>query len=168
MNHLSFAVLGTFQLLGLILFPSGYAQAQYGRQGWRQQDAIDIVVGGDFGFHLITGNSAEESTAALLSNRQDFENNKLNYRFGLNYNFGLSPTLSVKAGLRYANPGFTTSPVVAFDPEEDINTVKKQFEPFGSEYRYEYQMFEMPLGVKYSLVNSVCEPYFEAGISTAI
>lgn len=168
MNHLSFAVLGTFQLLCLIFFPSGYAEAQYGRQGWRQQDAIDIVVGGEFGLHLISGKTADESTAAMVHNRQGYENNKLNYRFGLNYYLGLSPSLSIKAGLRYANPGFATSPVEAFDPTQDINTVVKHFEPFGSEYRYEYQMFEFPLGVKYTLINSVCEPYFEAGISPAV
>ncbi len=166
MKNLSFSLFGS--VIFLLLSSASDLCAQYGRSGWRQQDAFDVVVGGDFGFHLISGNTADEAAAAMISNRQGYENNKLNYRLGFNYYLGLSPSLAIKAGARYANPGFTTSPVESFDPAQDINTVGKEFEPFGSEYRYEYQMFEFPLGVKYTLINSICEPYFEAGISPAI
>ncbi|KGE89764.1 MAG: outer membrane beta-barrel protein [Phaeodactylibacter xiamenensis] len=166
MKNLSFPLFGIITLL--FLSSASDLCAQYGRSGWRQQDAFDVVVGGDFGFHLISGNTADEAAAPMISNRQGYENNKLNYRLGFNYYLGLSPSLAIKAGARYANPGFTTSPVESFDPAQDINTVGKEFEPFGSEYRYEYQMFEFPVGVKYTLINSICEPYFEVGISPAI
>ena len=144
------------------------AEAQYGRTHFRQRSAIDLVIGGDFGFHLISGNTANPEAQQFVLNREGYEQNKLNYRFGLNYHHGITRSLTAKIGIRYANPGFVTSPIEIFDPNQDINTVEKVFEPFGAEYRYEYQMIALPLGVKYTLANAVCEPYFEAGVSPAL
>jgi len=154
----------TLSMLFSFLFTT-ISSAQYGRMNWRQRSSIDLIVGGDFGFRLIDGNSADPQVQQMMSNREDHENQKLNYRFGFNYYQGLTPALSLKTGLRFANPGFIINSVESFDLEQDINEVEKEFTLWGPEYKYDYQMIEIPLGAKYTLIGTTCEPYFEAGIA---
>lgn len=149
----------------LMFFCPTVSYSQYGRMKWKQRSSIDLVIGGDYGFRLIDGNSANPNVQELILNRQEHENQKLNYRFGFNYYQGLTYSIALKTGLRFANPGFVIHSVESFDVEQDINEIKKVFIPRGPEYKYEYQMIEIPLGVKYTIVGYTCEPYFEAGIA---
>lgn len=130
-----------------------------------QKSTLDIVIGGDFGFRLIQGNSSDTESNQKLQNREGFENQKLNHRFGFNYYHGISERISIKTGLRIANPGFGFSNVNKIDPKTDINLIEKSYQQNGLEYRYNYQMLEIPLGIKYVITGSTCKPYLELALS---
>lgn len=141
-----------------------------GQSGWNSKlsNSIDVVIGGDFGFRMITRTSSDPETQQEFENRRNLEKYKLNYRFGFNYYQGITGNLSIKTGLRFANPGFSISDTNLEDLNEDINGIEKKWISEGSEYRYNYHMIEIPLGVKYVISNTYCDPYFEAGLSANV
>ena len=148
-------------LLSIASFNSMKAQ-----RGYKISNSFDLVIGGDFGFRTIDYNESSQEGLVEYTNRNNFERHKLNYRIGINYMHGLSHNLSLKTGLRLSNPGFSISQVENIDPSQDINTIDKSFNSLGSEYKYQYQFIEIPIGLRYSLTNSVCEPFLEGGISS--
>ena len=153
-------------LLFIIFLLSSFQILQ--AQSWyRVSNSIDLVLGGDYGFTIIDHYSSYPDEVAEYSNRSQFETFKLNYRVGLNYMHGLNQNFSLKTGLRFANPGFSISGVDPFDPNEDINTIQKEVNNTldRSEYRYNYHLIEVPLGLRYTLTKSYCEPFFEIGVS---
>ncbi len=141
-----------------------------GQAGWNSKlaNSIDVVIGGDFGFRMISRSSSTPETQQEFENRKNLERYKLNYRFGFNYYHGITGNISVKTGLRFANPGFSITDTKLEDLNEDINRIEKEWVNGGSEYRYNYHMIEIPLGVKYVLSNTYCDPYFEAGVSANV
>jgi hypothetical protein len=150
----------------LLLLFAQTASAQYNwNSTYRQRHSIDLIIGGDLGFRIINGNMADEEVRTQYLNRKDHENYKVNYRFGFNYYHGINASLALKTGLRYANPGFIINSVAPYELEQDLNEIEKEYMLRGPEYKYEYQILEIPLGMKYTMVGHTCEPYFEAGIA---
>jgi len=133
---------------------------------YRQANAFDIIIGGDFGATLISGEETLPEVAEVLDRRNTAEDFRLSKRFGINYYHGISGRLALKTGFRFANPGFSISAVEEFNAEQDINTIDKISKTNGFNYAYKYQMFEVPLGLKLSLGGGACNPYVEFGIST--
>ncbi len=131
-------------------------------------NSIDLVVGGDLGFRLIDGDNSTLEVQEKINNREQHETYKLNYRFGLNYCNGITENLQIKIGLRFTNPGFSIGAINSINPEEDINTIEKVYKQQGNEYRYKYQFIEIPLGLKYVISGTFCNPYIELGFSTNI
>ena len=130
-----------------------------------QASSFDFVLGGDFGFRLIQGNTTQPEVEQAINNRELYETYKLNYRIGFNYYQGISSQLLIKTGFRFANPGFSIQSVEPFEHEQDINTVEKKYVDFGSDYRYKYQVFEIPFGLRYVISKSFCNPYLELGVA---
>lgn len=151
----------------LILFLTSFStlSAQRGLV-YKQANTIDILVGGDFGWRFIDGDESDPTVAEAINNRKQFEEFRLSYRFGINYYHGIGERLSLKTGIRFANPGFSISSVEPIDPEQNINSIFKTYQYEGPEYRYKYQMIVVPLGLKYTIGGSFCNPYFELGISS--
>jgi len=54
------------------------------------------------------------------------------------------------------------------DPNQNINTIENQLgtSQTASEFKYGYQLIEMPLGLRYTLTKNTCEPFFELGVSS--
>lgn len=138
------------------------AQARY-----KLSNSVDLIMGGDFGFRVINYDDANPEAVQQYNNRNQFENYKLNYRVGLNYIHGLNANFSLKTGIRFSNPGFTVTNVENFDPANDINTIEKEIKTgqIKNTFQYNYQLIEIPLGLRYTLTNGVCEPYFELGLA---
>jgi hypothetical protein len=153
-------------LLSIVISSISYSYGQpRGLKFSNQKSTLDIVVGGDFGFRQIKGNSSHVESNQIVQNREGFENQKLNYRFGFNYYHGISERILIKTGLRIANPGFGFSNVDKIDPKTDINLIEKSYQQNGLEYRYNYQILEVPLGIKYVITGSTCKPYVELAVS---
>ncbi len=154
-----------FLITGLICSSTPDLSAQWGP---KISNSIDLILGVDMGFRIIDYNQTSQTGAREYQNRSEFETYKPNYRFGLNYVRGVSRSLSLKTGVRLSNPGFTISGVDDIDPTENINTIEKQLNTNrqGSDFKYGYQLIEIPLGLRYTLTKQTCEPFFEIGIST--
>lgn len=138
-------------------------------QSWYKiSNSIDLILGADIGFRTIHHQPANPAAEKEYQNRNALENYKMNYRFGLNYLHGISKTLSIKTGVRLSNPGFSISGVEDIDPTQNINTVEKRLSSNheGSEFKYGYQLVEVPLGLRYTLTKRSCEPFFELGLAT--
>lgn len=112
-------------------------------------------------FRYLSTNSSDPEILLQQTNRDQLEKHRISTRFGLNYNHGINNNLILKAGVRFANPGFTVSSVTDFDVNTPINDIQKEFEPSGAEYHYQYQVVAIPIGFRYVLSNTVCEPYLE-------
>ncbi len=153
-----------FLLLTLVNL-SLLAQSNWGK---RQNHSIDLILGGDVGFRIIQNTSNTPELLQQFENRTSLERYKVNHRIGFNYVHGLSEDFALKTGLRMTNPGMSVGvKVEEYDLNQDINTLEKKINlSEGYEFRYNYQMIEMPLGIRYVLSKSFCEPYFETGIST--
>ena len=135
----------------------------------KQANTFDIVIGGDLGIRLISGDESLPEVKAIMDRRNEFEDYRLNSRFGINYYLGLGDRLSIKTGIRFANPGFSISSIEEINPEQNINDINKtyQFESKGGfQYEYKYQMIAVPIGIKYTLGRVYCNPYVEVGVST--
>ncbi len=151
-------------VLQIILLCTLIGNAQY----TREVNSVDLVLGGDFGYRTISGEISKEGVINSLNNRALYEAPKLNYRFGLNYNIGIRK-LSARLGLRYANPGFAIAQrIEKINIEEDINDITKVYDSNGKRYKYKYQIIEVPIGIRYILINTICQPYFEIGLSPTI
>ncbi len=150
-----------FQFTGSHLL---YSQSNY--SGYKQSNSIDIVLGGDFGFTFVRAEKTNPQGLEEMGNRRKHETFKLNSRFGFNYIHGISGNMSIKTGIRFANPGFAISSIEDFDINENINTVEKAYAYEGAEYRYNYRLVEIPLGLRIGFVKSYCEPYIELGVAT--
>lgn len=132
---------------------------------YRLNNSIDIVVGADLGYRLIQ-ETKNHQEVQQKENRDNLERLKSNYRFGLNYIQGLSSRFCIRTGLRYANPGFTILNAEKLDLSKDINAVEKKYSLHeGLDYKYSYHILEIPLGIRYVVSNSACNPYIEAGIA---
>lgn len=143
-------------------------EAQSWNNWYKISNSIDLVFGTDFGFRLIEQKDGSSAAAQEYQNRSEFETYKANLRFGLNYLHGISQRLSIKTGIRLANPGFTILGVEDIDPNQDINTIDKELNRNleGSDFKYNYHFIEIPLGLRYTLTKNTCEPYFELGVAT--
>lgn len=129
-----------------------------------QGNSFDIISGGDLGFSLISGDTSQNDTKVLMQNRSH-EAPKINVRYGFNLNLGISPAIQIKTGVRYANPGLSVGKINAFDARQDINSIKKIGNIQGHYYRYNHQFIEIPMGIKYTLINSYCNPFMEIGVT---
>jgi len=157
-NHITLLSLITLFLISSINL--------FGQNRWsKQASSIDVVIGGDFGFRLLKGDDSSPGINEKLENREAFEKSKLNYRYGINYYQGISASWLIKTGIRFSNPGFSISSIEQIDVNVNINDIKKAFLLNGPEYRYKYQMLEIPLGLKYVISGSKCNPYVEFGAS---
>ena len=157
----------TLLILLVVLLMGSSIQRLEAQFGYKISNSIDLILGVDIGFRVIdTKNSSPESRAEY-ENRSNFETYKANYRFGLNYLHGISERLSIKSGIRLSNPGFSISGVEDIDIHQSLNTIEKQKNNNlgGFIYNYGYQLFEVPLGLRYTLTKNSCEPFFELGIS---
>lgn len=133
---------------------------------YRQLSSIDLIIGGGLSFSRIETNSTKQQVLQEFNNRKQLERFKLNTRFGFNFYKGLNGSTSFKFGLRYANPGFQFVSVVPFNVSQDINTVEKEFiKDVGTNYKYNYQILEVPLGIKYVFARSWCASFVELGIA---
>jgi len=157
---LSFLVLAIISLIYL----EGYSQSRGLK--YRQVSSIDVVIGGDFGFRLISGDTDNPEIFQKIENRKKEERHRTNYRFGFNYYHAISSRFLIKTGLRIANPGFSTSPINEIDISQDINSIKKVYYQQGPDYRYKYQLIEIPFGFKYAISRSFCNPYLEFGVAS--
>ena len=129
-----------------------------------QKHTIDIVIGGDFGFRMISGDTSNPEISQQVNNRERYEDFKLNTRFGINYNYGITGSLVLKTGIRIANPGFSISSVHKIDPQQDVNTISKSFMLQGLDYKYKYQLIEIPIACRYVFSGSWCKSFVEIGI----
>jgi len=142
-----------------------FSLAQYSYRG-KQANSVDIVVSGDLGYRLISPLST--SGESLERNRRTAESFKFNYKAGVNFNYGLNGSLLIKTGIRIANPGFSISTVEKIDFTQEINDIVKLplmlGDAEGFRYRVQYNLLQIPLGIKYVALGGFCEPYFELGI----
>ncbi|MEM8527421.1 MAG: hypothetical protein AAGG68_22460 [Bacteroidota bacterium] len=143
-------------------------QAQSSRFKSVQANSFDLIIGGDFGYRLIDGNTNDSKIAEVIANRERFENYKLNYRFGFNYYKGIGESLLAKIGIRFANPGFSTGSIEPIDLQQNINEIDKIYQQRGTIYHYNYQIIELPVGLRYIVSWSLCKPYVEAGVAPNI
>ncbi|MEL6866989.1 MAG: hypothetical protein AAFP19_21370 [Bacteroidota bacterium] len=164
MNKAKMKSLPTLCFLLLCLLSSAL-DAQSHRWDGRLAHSIDLVIGGDFGFRILDQDASQNDIINAYDNRNLFENYKLSHRFGFNYYHGIGPNLAIKTGLRWANPGFSISAISPIDINQDINEIQKIYDEYGTTYRYNYQLLEIPLGLKFVLPKSVCNPFFEVGIA---
>ncbi len=143
-------------------------EAQSWNNWYKISNSIDVVFGTDFGFRLIDKKNSSPEAVLQYQNRSEFETYKSNLRFGLNYQHGISRRLSIKTGIRLANPGFTILGVEEINPNQDINTIEKELSSNleGADFKYNYHFVEIPLAVRYTLTKNTCEPFFELGIAT--
>ena len=132
---------------------------------YKLNNSLDFVFGGDIGFRLISGDTKNGIVATEIENRKEFENYKFNHRFGFNFYQGLSESWSLKTGIRLSNPGFRIFSVSQINIQQDLNTIVKKNDIKGFSYRYKYQFFEIPFGLKYVFARSWCESFLEFGIS---
>lgn len=133
---------------------------------YRQANTVDLMFGGDFGIRLISGDEYIPEVLEALNRRRSFEEFRLSTRFGINYYHGIGEKLSLKTGIRLANPGFSIASVEEIDPEQNINDIEKTYKNGGFQYQYKYQMVAIPIGLKYMLGGGFCNPYVEFGVST--
>lgn len=161
-SFLSFFLIPIF-----IGFFSPFVEAQ---SGYKISNSIDLILGGDFGFRIIDQKNNSQAAIQEYENRSKLETYKINYRIGLNYIHGISKMFSIKTGVRLSNPGFSVLGVEEIDPNQNINTVEKQISrnQEGSTFKYGYQLVEIPLGLRYTLTKSTCEPFFELGVATNV
>lgn len=159
--------LSIFLMLLFIGAPFTFLKAQ---SWYKISNSIDLIVGVDIGTRIIDQKNNSQAARQEYENRSALETHKINYRIGINYMHGISKTFSIKTGLRLSNPGFSVLGVEDIDPNQNINTVEKQISSNqeGSVFKYGYQLVEIPLGLRYTLVKNTCEPFFELGISTNV
>ena len=132
----------------------------------RQPPTFDLLVGGDFGLRLLSGNEALPEVVDIMNRRNSTEDFRLSARFGFNYYHGIGRRFSLKTGVRFANPGFSVSSVEEFDHEQNIDFIDKSYQNEGFHYQYKYQMFEIPLGIKFIFGKNILNPYLEFGVAT--
>ena len=141
------------------------AHAQRGYKS-KRANSLDLVVSGDVGYRLIS--ILDSSVKEQLENRITSESFKLNYKAGLNFNFGLNRRLLLKTGVRIANPGYSITSVEKIDFSQDVNDIVKKplrvDEATSFEYRVQYNLLQVPIGIKYVASKGFCEPYFEVGV----
>ncbi len=152
-------------LFVMLCLSTTISYSQYFGSNSKLSNSIGIVLGGDFGFRLISSSSTDAEVLDQVSNRGEAEKQKLNHRFGFNYYHGLGGSFALKTGIRIANPGFTISSINPIDIRANINSIKKSFEPNSYSYRYQYQMIEVPIGIKYVFSKATCMPFIEFGIA---
>ena len=152
-------------LLFIIILCSNHLFGQRIYTSNRIISSVDVMLGGDMSFRLLSVDSADPEVLQQQANRDYLEKHRISTRFGINYNHGISNNLILKAGLRIANPGFTIGSVTGFDVNAPINDVQKIFESNGTEYHYKYQIVALPIGFRYVLSKTVCEPYIEVTAS---
>lgn len=51
------------------------------------------------------------------------------------------------------------------DVQQNINEIDKIYQQRGTIYQYDYQLVEIPIGLRYILSWSLCKPYVEFGIA---
>lgn len=141
------------------------SQAQYGYKS-KRANSVDLVVSGDIGYRLIS--SISPSVERQLENRVTSESFKFNYKAGFNFNFGMTKSLILKTGVRFANPGYSITSVEKIDFNQDVNNIVKRplriDDAEGFEYKVQYNLFQVPIGIKYVASKGPCEPYFELGV----
>ncbi len=130
----------------------------------RLANTLDVIGGVDFGSRLVTLADDASDNEALL-NRENNESLKFNYRIGLNYYQGLNGNWMFKTGIRLSNPGFSTNLIEEYDVNGNLNDVFKQGSKFGTKYVYNYQLIEIPLGLKHVFSRSWCESFVEFGLA---
>jgi len=135
----------------------------------RQPNSIDLSIGGDLGMHIINGDESLPEIEELMKRRNSLERHRLSSRFGINYYHGIGQRISLKSGIRYANPGFSISSIEEIDLEQNINSINKSYQhesQGGFQYEYKYQMLAVPVGLKYMLSKNSFGSYLELGVST--
>ena len=153
----------------LFTFPTSNIFCQSKGLGYKLKSTIDVMGGADIGFRQLRMVPGTSDSVALLRNRKLYEAPKVNYRFGINYIHGLTGTLAAKVGFRYTSAGFNTGEIDRIDVSQDINRIEKIDARDTSrfvEYNFNYKFFEVPLGIRHTMVNSYCQPYIEIGLST--
>ena len=116
-------------------------------------------------FRLLQSASEDALTQEVLDRRNTLENYKFNLKFGLDYHLGFGRSYAFKMGLRYANPGFSVDGVSTWERNHEINSEPWLQDHYGSNLTYNYQMVEIPLGIKFSAYRSTCQPYVELGVA---
>lgn len=135
-------------------------------QYYRQINSIDFTIGGDYGFRRITGDASQASVAQILANRKSLESPQLGYRIGFNYNYSSSENILIKTGIRYSRSGFNITGTNPFDNNVNLNDISKIADNIdGVDYKYRYQMIEVPIGIRYIFARSICQSYLEVGIA---
>ena len=157
----------TLPILLVALLMGSSVQRLEAQFGYKISNSIDLIVGVDIGFRVIDTKNSSSAARAEYENRSKFETYKANYRIGFNYIHGIGERLSIKSGIRLSNPGFSVSGVEDIDINQSLNSIEKQKNNTlgGFIYNYGYQLFEIPLGLRYTLTKNNCEPFFELGIS---
>ena len=133
----------------------------------RLSNSLDFVIGGDFSYRTI---NLDPNSEFLFQkeNRESLERPMASYRLGINYNQGINSSWAIKTGLRYATAGFNISSAEPFDMDQDINQIDKKFSVLGTDYKYNYRFIEIPIGIRYVLNKSICDPYVEFGLASNI
>lgn len=154
--------------IAILLTSVSLVYISHAQRGYKSKRAnsLDLVVSGDVGYRLIS--ILDSSVKEQLENRITSESFKLNYKAGLNFNFGLNKKLLLKTGIRVSNPGYSITSVERIDFNQDVNDIVKKplrrDDASKYEYKVQYNLLQVPLGIKYIASRGACEPYFELGI----
>ena len=129
-----------------------------------KKNSIDLILGVDNGFWLISSGDVSPRNDIGATNRAKQERHKPAFRLGFNYNYALSQRSFIKTGLRFTNPGYRTQSIATIGVE-DLGVWGEPIYLADEEFQFSYIFIEVPLHLRYVYSKSWCKSYVEGGIS---
>ncbi|MFT5382837.1 MAG: hypothetical protein ACI8VT_004115 [Saprospiraceae bacterium] len=141
----------------------------------QQNSSIDIVLGSDFTYRILIG----ESSTSSKSLRNERESGLINFKYGVDYNLQFRKNLIFKTGIRIAKIGYnnnysytsfvfleplTTEELLAILNGEEIPPSQPN-NNHKVNIKTNHQFIELPVALRYLFNKKKLSPFVEFGLS---
>jgi len=136
--------------------------------------SIGILFAPNYSYRFISTDDNNSSVMYVIEVRNDTEIPKFGYTFGLTFDYSISEKLQLETGILFSDNGEQTKKLtLTFASQWDPQTGTIVIQPSDSlprfvSFKYNYYYFDIPLNVRYHVINKTIGIYITSGISTNI